>query len=208
MNKNNEIFNELPDFPSPFLSAQEEAADNLINKKYPNSLSRGELINEIRNLGFKKCTTASRAWQTTYFNERVDGTMLILIRAMEIDILKTPSKLVEMLNDDGKVKVYTQAEGHQYAEYHYAESNINIHKKILTIATSFTDNQDINQSVFCKIGINKKEWSQKNGVTTKRGIDGSTCELYDAISNDDGEPAYLGDRVWIESSGRTYDRGR
>ena len=208
MNKNNEISNEIPDFPIQFLRDQEEETHKLIDKKYPISLSTEQLINEIRNLGFKRCTTASSAWQTTYFNERVDGTMLILIRKREIDILKTPSKLVEMLNDYGKVKVYTQAEGHQYAEYHYTESKTNIHKKILAIATSFADNQDINQSVFCKIGINKKEWSQKHGGPKRRNLEGSSYELYDAISNGDGERAYLGDGVWIESSGRTYDLGR
>ena len=29
-------------------------------------------------------------------------------------------------------------------------------------------------------------------------------DVYDAVSNGDGEDAYLGDGIWISSDGRTY----
>lgn len=194
---------------SKFVSDDEAQSDTeSINSGLPITLTRVELMGELRKLGFKTCITASNAWQTTYFSERADGTMLILIRTREIDILKTPSKLVEMLNEDGKVKVYTQVESHQYAEYHYRDSKINVHREIFNIATAFAANEYIDEAVFCKVGINKKEWARKYGTPVIRNVGDGDSELYDAICHGDGEPAYLSDGLWIDSSGRTYDRGR
>ena len=37
--------------------------------------------------------------------------------------------------------------------------------------------------------------------------EGGTMEdVYDAVSNGDGEDAYLGDGMWIRSDGGTYER--
>jgi hypothetical protein len=200
---------EFQNMMSKFVSDDEAEAQTEANRnKLPTALTRGELMNELRKIGFKTCLTASSAWPTTYFNERADGTMLILIRTREIDILKTPSTLVEMQKGDGKIKVCTQAEGHQYAEYHYADSKINVHREILNIATAFSANEYIDEAVFCKVGINKKEWARKYGTPVMRNVGEGDSELYDAISHGDGEPAYLSDGIWIDSSGRTHDRGR
>lgn len=199
---------EFEEMMSKFVSDEDAQTKNESISKKLTTLTRAQLMGELRKIGFKTCVTASRAWPTTYFFERGDGTMLILIRTREIDILKTPSKLVELQNDDGKVKVYTQAEGHQFGEYHYSDSKVNVHRAILDIAKTFVANEYVDQAVFCKQGINKKEWSQKYATPIKREAGTSNSELYEAISNGDGEPVYLGDGLWIESNGATYDMGR
>jgi hypothetical protein len=42
--------------------------------------------------------------------------------------------------------------------------------------------------------------------STAGSADGGTMkDVYDAVSNEDGEDAYLGDGMWIRSDGSTYD---
>lgn len=188
-------------------STKNELEDQRETQAHHSTLTREELINELRLIGFKRCKTASAAWKATFFFENSSGTILILMRSREIDILKTNSKFVDLLTDEGRVRVYTQAEGTQFAEYHYSESQINIHKKVLEVAKASVSNSEIDPSVFCKVGITKQEWVKKH-IGDKKKSYAPNSDLYDAISLGDGEDAYLGDGIWIRSGGSTYDGGR
>lgn len=179
-------------------------------KKY--QLTRIGLMTELKKLGFKRWGTASAKWSEAFFFANSQDTLLVLFRKRGINILKTPEKIPDMLNRYRKLMVHTSVEGAEFADYCYSENPINIHVRTLLMAQRFVSNLIIDPTFFCHAGLGNKEWAEEHGQLSKRknnrNSDNSTKDIYDAISLGDGEDAYLGDGIWIGSSGRTYDRGR
>lgn len=173
------------------------------------ALTRDELIAELFNLGFKPHSTASAKWKTACFFRNGDKTLYILIRVRGIDLLETPLKPGDMLNHRGFLSVSMQREGDRFVEYAYTDSSLSIHERVLDAASMFVQQGELDPTYFQRVGIGPKEWGGKYGNKSKHlpgSSGGGLSDLYYAASAGDGEPAYLGDGMWVTAGGRLEDR--
>ena len=142
-------------------------------------------------------------------------TLVVLIRRHGIDLLESPLAPEQMTNDDGLLSISMQREGDRFVELGYTESDTSIHDLALLIASYIAQEKPVADELFKRRGIGPTEWALKYGELAKKatrqvGVDttegGTMKDVYDAVSNGDGEDAYLGDGMWIRSGGGTYER--
>lgn len=171
------------------------------------TMTRVELISKLFEMGFKPQSTASRKWKNAFFFYNGEKTLFILVRTRGIDLLETPLKWEEMTNEDGLLRVSMHREGDRFGEYYYTDSHTLIHERVIEAASFFVKKLDIDASYFQKTGIGRSEWIEKYGETSKRQNDGGDLtDIYHAVCGEPGEPAYLGDGVWISPDGSLDDR--
>ncbi len=171
------------------------------------TLTRDELIEELKAHGFRMGQTASMKWRVALAQSTGHQTMVVLVRARGIDLLITPLAIEQMLNSDGKLSVSMQREGDRFVEYNYTESEAPVHWQTLSVASLFVREQPIDDSFFQKVGIGRSEWASKHGAKAQAREEGRMSEVYQALSHGDGEPVYLSDGVWLGSDGSLKDGG-
>jgi hypothetical protein len=137
--------------------------------------------------------------------------MVVLIRARGIDLLITPFAVEEMLNSNRKLSISMHRPGDVFVEYHYTGSDAPIHWNALSVALLFVARQPINKAYFQSVGIGRSEWAGRHGDKAKAHErvreEGSLSELYQVLSDSDGESVYLGDGVWLGPGGSLKDEG-
>lgn len=163
-------------------------------------------------MGFSHLPTASSKWKGALHLTVASRTLIVLIRSRGVDIMLTASSPESLLNPNGQLSVRTQEEGVRFGEYNYTDSDVDIHSSVVSHAQEFAQSQSLDDSYFVRKGIGRSEWGAKYGENSRpkeraaSADGGSLSDLYDAVSAGDGEPAYLGDGVWIEPGGRLDDR--
>jgi len=175
------------------------------------SITRYDLVAALRKLGFRAHSTASQKWKQAFFYANGQRTLFVLVRSRGIDLLETPLDWREMLNCDGLLKISSCRPGDRFAEYYYTDSNLPVHERVLSIAMDFVGSREIDQSLFQKFGIGRREWGQKYGQSNReRGAseEGSLRSLYSDLDLGDGEDVYLSDGMWLSADGSVHDRGR
>lgn len=165
------------------------------------ALTRDELIDELKAHGFRGGETASTKWRIALARSNGSHTLVVLVRARGVDLLLTPLTVDEMLSPAGKLSVSMHGEGDRFVEYNYVEGEAPVHQQALSVASLFANGQPIDDSYFQKVGIGRAE-------AKARSRDGDMTEVYDALSDGDGEAVYLSDGVWLKPDGSTEDRGR
>jgi hypothetical protein len=107
---------------------------------------------------------------------------------------------------------------------HYlAHTNFNLYEGVIRFSNSFLQNEENYERYFVPVGSRDKRTdelkvsagSQKHIRDERKDIydaisDGgcwnTSRDIYDCVSTGDGEDAYLGDGVWISSSGSCYEK--
>lgn len=169
--------------------------------------TRDEMIAKLFEMGFKPQATVSRKWKNAFFYNDGEKTLFILVRTRGIDLLETPLKREEMTGNDGLLRVSMHREGDRFGEYYYTDSQIPINETVIEVASRFIQGLDIDSTYFQKVGIGRSEWGAKYGKNSERINDGGDLsDVYDAVCGEPGEPAYLGDGVWISPDGSLDDR--
>ena len=174
-----------------------------------------EFIGELLDWGYKRHSTASKRWRIALVRRNAEKTLIVLIRRHGVDLLESPLAPDQMTNEDGLLSISMHREGDRFAELGYTEAGTSVHDRALLIASYIAQDKPVADELFERRGIGPTEWAMKYGELSKpKGgavaadlSDGGTMEdVYDAVSNGDGEDAYLGDGMWISSNGRTYER--
>ncbi|WP_332752061.1 hypothetical protein [Hydrogenophaga sp.] len=171
-------------------------------------MTRQEMIGALRRMGFSHLPTASVKWKGSLHLVVASETLVVLIRSRGVDILLTPSPPKSLLDANGRVSVRASEEGVRFGEYNYTDSDIDIHSSVVSHAQEFAQGLKLDESYFVRKGIGRSEWGAKYGERSKlkEREDGSLRDIYDAVGSGDGEPAYLGDGMWIGAGGRLDDR--
>lgn len=167
-------------------------------------MNQSEFESELLAWGYKRHSTASRKWRIALVRRNTEKTLVVLLRRHGVDLLESPLSPEQMTNDDGLLSITTQREGDRYAELGYTEAGTSIHDLALHIASSLAQDQPVGDELFERRGIGPREWAKKVRHGGREG--GAMSEIYDAVSNGDGEDAYLSDGVWIQSDGSMYER--
>lgn len=172
------------------------------------SLNIHMLMDELDRLGYQAHIPRTSAWRVAFSATNETSTIIFLLRAHGIDF-----KIYEGVREfqaDSKGKIYT--DGSRLIRNYYNESDVIIFEWILEIASRFIANAPLDKSMLAGQG---KPWAlgRARMIRNKFGYDESQAsvelrEIYNAVSNGDGEDAYLGDGVWIGADGSWYDRGR
>ena len=170
------------------------------------AITRFQLIDALHAAGFKHHTLASSKWRNGLWYTNKKGSLLVLVRARGVDVLVSPLKVHEMVNEKGDLKVMTQREGHLFGEYNYTDSGEDIHAKVLAVVDCFVHENPFEDDFFTKVGISRREWAKKYGAKTiEQEARLEMQEIYECISIGDGQPAYMGDGVWVTSDGELID---
>lgn len=179
-------------------------------------MNQSEFIGELLARGYERHSTASRRWKIALVRRSTAKTLVVLIRRHGVDLLESPVTPDQMTTEDGLLSISMRREGDRFAEFGYTEAGMSIHDLALHIASYVAQEKPIADELFERRGIGPREWALKYGELAKKKegavvVDlsdgGGTMEdVYDAVSNEDGEDAYLGDGMWIRSDGSTYER--
>ncbi|VTU42525.1 MULTISPECIES: hypothetical protein [unclassified Variovorax] len=165
-------------------------------------MTRDELIAELRAKGFKMQATASSRWMGALYFATAARTMFVLVRKRGVDVVVTPLKLEELLNEKGDASISLRREADWVAEYNFEESGTAVHQRVNDASHCFTQDQEIEPSFFQKAGLGRKESNERY-----RAEHDEAAQLFQAVSPGNGEPGYLEGGVWLHKDGRTEHRG-
>ena len=179
-------------------------------------MNQDELIGELLAWGYKRHSTASNRWRIALVRRNAEKTLVVLMRRRGVDLLESPLTPDQMTNRDGLLSISMQRKGDRFAELGYTEAGASIHDIALLIASYIAQEKPVADELFERRGIGPTEWALKYGELAKKQRSpltgdsnddgGSMKDVYDAVSNGDGEDAYLGDGMWVRSGGGMYER--
>jgi hypothetical protein len=177
-------------------------------------MTQTEFIGSLLEWGYKRHSTASTRWRIALVFRNTLKTLIVLIRRRGIDVLESPLTPEQLTNEWGLLSISMHRAGDRFVEFGYTDADTSIHGIALYIASLVAQNKPVADELFARRGIGPREWALKYGELSKgtRRITstdirktGTMEDVYDAVSNGDGEDAYLGDGMWIRSDGSTYD---
>lgn len=179
-------------------------------------MNQTEFVGELLAWGYKRHSTASKRWKIALARRNAERTLVVLIRRHGVDLLESPLTPDEMANEDGLLSISMQREGDRFAELGYTEVGTSIHDRALLIASYIAQDRPVADELFERLEIGPTEWAMKYGELAKKQLrpftvdsndsGGSMKDVYYAVSYGDVEDAYLGDGMWINSGGGTYER--
>ncbi|MDI5834422.1 hypothetical protein ODY93_22985, partial [Shewanella xiamenensis] len=80
---------------------------------------------------------------------------------------------------------------------------------VLRFSNSFLSNEENMERYFVPQGESDKRTEElKKQAGERKSSRNEMLDIYDACSNGDGGPAYLGDGMWISPGGGLHDWGR
>lgn len=152
------------------------------------------ILEILQNIGFEVYTPRTSTWSFAFIASNDSQTLYFLIRKNGIDF-----KLYDYLRAvkiDKNNKIYT--DGGSFVRNSYEGSELDICKIILDIAHKFILNEAIEGQLL-----------ENNGASlSAKELSNDMLEIFNGLSNGDGEDVYLSDGVWLCSDGTTEDRGR
>lgn len=175
-------------------------------------MTRDEMVAALQAMGFKRQSTVSAKWKGALFHSNGGKTMLVLVRTRGVDVLVSTLTRDEMSTADGLLRVSSQRPGDNFGDFCYTDSPVDIHTHVVALAELFLKNEPIPGEYFSKLGIGRSQWARTYGNNSHRSpaaqARSEMQEIYEAACGADGEPAYLGDGVWVTAGGSLEDRGR
>lgn len=141
-------------------------------------------------------------------------TAFILVRSNGIDLQLLESKLEEPLRPYA-IQQISISQG-KFTRHYFSQCGFNLYEGILRFAEAFEQGTGKYDRYFVSVGEpdkrteemkkqDKKRKEQAKHLTAERDDD---ADIYDACSPGDGSDAYMGDGMWLSSSGDWADRGR
>ena len=145
-----------------------------------------------------------------YSNET--QTSVILIRKNGVDIQLFPDKLNIIQKPQSTFEIpLTQG---RLVRHYLAHTKFNLFEGIYRFARAFMENSADYDRFFTPVGSKDrrtpklKTLSEQRRGESRSGEGNEMADIYDAISGGSDGPAYLGDGMWLDSSGSVHDWGR
>lgn len=165
------------------------------------NLCRDELVARLQQLGFKTFEPRTVSWMCALIASNRTQTLYILFGRRSVDFKLYDTVRETHLDDRGRL----HTDGGTFVRNWYAESAINIHSLILTIAESFCNDEAIASHHLCDHGISWGEQKRRYKASLPQTAADEMRALYDVMAADDGEPVYLSDGVWLHADGSMHD---
>lgn len=173
-----------------------------------NKLTRDKTLQRLQDIGFEAYIPRTQTWKYAFIASNHKQTIYFLVRKRGIDFKLYNTVRETKIDEEGKL--FT--DGGEMVRNHYYDSDVHIHKLILDIASRLVTDTPIDEFYTSGHG---KSWQEqraeyyRNNPKAQEAADRNVMkQIYHATSSGDGEDAYLGDGVWISSSGSLDDRGR
>ncbi len=154
----------------------------------------------------------SSSYRIIYLYSNETQTSVILIRKNGIDIQLFPDRLNIIPKPQSTFEVpLTQG---RLVRHYLAHTKFNLFEGIYRFARAFMENSTNYDRFFTPIGSKDKRTSKLKTLSEQRrwesrsGEGNEMVDIYHAISGGSGGPAYLGDGMWLDSSGGVHDWGR
>lgn len=174
-----------------------------------------EFINTLKLSGWIPIRSRQKTYRAVLAKLNIDRISYILVRKNGVDI-----QVIDRVESD-KIEPYSfynrsLNEG-VFVRHFLAHTTFNIYYGLMRFSNSFINNERDITRFFVSQGSSDKRTDelkkQADNLQTERSRmlreqRDEMLDIYDACSNGDGGPAYLGDGIWITSSGRTHDWGR
>lgn len=162
--------------------------------------SQYAFVKELKSIGWIPIKPKQRMYRIMLANLNSSSISYIFIRKNGLDIQIVPRA------NNNQIKPYSMyerslSEG-RVVRHSLAHTTFNLFEGILRFSKSFLSNEEDLDRYFFPQGKSDKRTEELK----KQGNE--MLDIYNACSNGDGAPAYLGDGMWITSSGRVHDRGR
>lgn len=162
--------------------------------------SRNDVINYLQKLGFEQYYPKSLTWTYGLIKSNKAYTIYFLIRRGGMDFIIYHGKKETILDEKDKLQVTGIP---RLNRYNYSDSKINIHIAVLTLASQFVTDTPLYKWLIPEIPTPEPIKSTRRSSSGSSGRD-----MYEAMSHDDGEDAYMGGGMWIGSDGSFKDKGR
>ena len=178
------------------------------------SSSTEEFVEELIGRGFEPYVPRCSTWNLALATDNKKGTLIVLIRRRGVDF-----KIYNQVNPRSVCARGTvSTEGGELVRNNYRDSEINIQHHVLRLANRFQCNLELSaeymQAYGTAPGVGKARWMEENGyqrrLQPRADVEKEygAQDIYDVMSQGDGEDVYLGDGIWIRSDGSCDDRGR
>ena len=164
-------------------------------------------VSAVRNLGWIPLKPSHRMYRSVLASVNLSQMSYMFVRRNGIDIKIVPEV------DGGKLKPFSLcqcslAEG-RVVRHSLAHTNFNLFEGLLRFCKSFNENEPDLDRYFVAVGSADKRTDELRDLTQANKAKRSEMQdIYDACSDGDGGSAYLGDGMWITSSGSIEDMGR
>ncbi len=164
-------------------------------------------IKGLKSHGWVPVKSKRRQYRTVLGFANKSNVAYIFVRKNGIDIQMLPRV------DNQIVKPYSMHEisfnEGKMVQHFLAHTTFNLFEGILRFSKSFIENEADLERYFIPQGRSDKRTEElKQQAREKQASRNEMLDIYDACSDGDGGPAYLGDGMWISSDGGLHDWGR
>lgn len=164
-------------------------------------------ISAVRNMGWTPLKPSNRMYKSVLAIVNASQVAYIFVRRNGIDIKIVPKA------DGEELKAYSLyqcslAEG-RVVRHSLAHTTFNLFEGLIRFCKSFNANESDLDRYFVAVGSADKRTDELKVRTQTRKVQRSEMQdIYDACSDGSDGSAYLGDGMWITSSGHIEDSGR
>lgn len=164
-------------------------------------------VKQLKSIGWIPVKSKQRMYRTVLANLNSSSISYIFVRKNGIDIQVLPR------TDNNPIKPYSLYERSltegKVVRHSFAHTTFNLFEGVLRFSNSFLSNEENMERYFVPQGeSDKRTEEQKKQAGERKSSRNEMLDIYDACSNGDGSPAYLGDGMWISPGGGLHDWGR
>ncbi|NWD63839.1 hypothetical protein [Pseudomonas sp. IPO3774] len=164
-------------------------------------------VSAVRSLGWIPLRPSQRMYKNVLARVNDTSTAYIFVRRNGIDIKVLERIWGEELKPYGLLQC-SLSEG-RVVRHSLALTSFNLFEGLLRFCRSFDANEKNLDRYFIAVGSSDKRTEELKQMTRARKSQRSEMQdIYDACSDGSGAAAYLGDGMWITSSGHLEDSGR
>lgn len=164
-------------------------------------------VSAVRSLGWISLKPSQRMYRNVLARVNDTSTAFIFVRRNGIDI-----KVLERIWDE-ELRPYgllqcSLSEG-RVVRHSLALTKFNLFEGVLRFCKTFDANEKNLDRYFIAVGSSDKRTEKLKQMTkTRKSQRSEMQDIYDACSDGSEPNAYLGDGIWITSSGHLEDSGR
>lgn len=160
-----------------------------------------------KGLGWIPLKPSQRTYRNVLGSTNETSTAYVFVRRNGIDI-KISEKVSKELLKPYSLCQCSLSDGIT-VRHSLSHTSFNLFEGILRFCRSFTANGRDLERYFVPVGSSDKRTEELKAMSVARKSQHSEMQdIYDACSDGGGGPAYLGDGMWITSTGRIEDQGR
>lgn len=164
-------------------------------------------IKTLRDNGWIPVKSRQRMYRTVLANVNATNIAYIFVRKNGLDIQILPRSGSERIAPNSPYE-NSLTEG-KVVRHSLAHTTFNLFEGVLRFSISFLNNESDLERYFSRQGSSDKRTDELREQSRSRtATRNEISDLYSACSDGSGEPAYLGDGVWITSGGGLHDWGR